>query len=130
MSTARFLWHLTFYRRNLYLSNIVLWTLVYLAPLLPGMVLQRFFDELEAGTIGDSEALRLVAVLMGFGAGQLVLIYVAIWSSVRDEFFNSGLLRRNVFARILELPGAQALKEPTGEMVSRFRDDAREIATC
>jgi ATP-binding cassette, subfamily B, bacterial len=39
-----------------------------------------------------------------------------------------GLLRKNLFARILKRPGARPLLQSPGEAVSRFRDDVNEIA--
>lgn len=38
------------------------------------------------------------------------------------------LLRRNIFARILQRPGARALPSSTGDAISRLRDDTFEVS--
>jgi ATP-binding cassette subfamily B protein len=123
MSTARFLWRLATYWRGLYLLNILLWSLVYLGPTLPGLVLREFFNRLEDGTATGQEVLLLMAIFVAIGAGRAVTIFAAIYAAMLHRYGTSALLRRNMFAHILHLPGARALPESPGEVISRFRDD-------
>lgn len=130
MTTLEFLWRLTLYRRGLYLLNCVLWTLNYMGPLLPGLVIREFFDALESGYATPQGVLELGALLVGIGAARMAIAFGALRADVPHRFFSSGVLRRNMFERMLRLPGAQPLPEPTGEMISRFRDDPLYAEEC
>nr|MDQ2998716.1 ABC transporter ATP-binding protein/permease [Chloroflexota bacterium] len=55
-----------------------------------------------------------------------VLVLGGALADIPHRFSMSALLRRNLLERILELPGARALPESTGEALSRFRDDAEQ----
>jgi ATP-binding cassette subfamily B protein len=125
MNTRAFVGRLILYSPLLYAANVVLWTLNYLTPILPGLVLKRFFDHLEAATATDSRVLMLMAALVALGLAKMAIIYFAIWAVVAVRFLTGGLLRTNLLHRTLRIPGAVALAEPPGEMVSTFRDDAR-----
>jgi ATP-binding cassette subfamily B protein len=124
MSTARLFWKLILYQRGLYLLNVVLWTANYMGPFLPGLVLREFFDQLEAATATDRSVLLLAALFVAIGAGRMTVSYLALWADVVHRFGTSAVLRRNMFEHILTLPGARRLSQPTGELISRFRDDA------
>ena len=50
MSTRRFLRKLISYQLWLYLANCVLWTAVYLGPVLPGLIIREFFDTLTGSS--------------------------------------------------------------------------------
>jgi ATP-binding cassette subfamily B protein len=130
MRTREFLRHLISYRPWLYLANCVLWAGVYLGPILPGFVLREFFNELESATATNRDILMLGAMLLAIGAGRLVITYYAIYVDWVHRFQMSALLRRNVFERTLQMPGAFALPESLGEVVSRLRDDAQYAENC
>lgn len=113
------------YSPFLYGANVVLWTLNYLTPILPGLALKAFFDGLESATVTDSRVLLLMAVLLALGLAKMAMIYFAIWAVVAVRFMTGGLLRTNLLHRTLRMPGAVPLAESPGEMVSTFRDDGR-----
>lgn len=127
MRTRAFVGQLILYRPLLYAANVALWVLDSLAPIVPGLLLKAFFDYLEAGTATDRRVLLLVAAMIAVGAARMAVIYFAIWAVVAVRFLAGGLLRTNLFHRTLRLPGAAPLVEPPGELVSRFRDDARHM---
>ena len=125
MRTRHFLWALIRYRPGLYALNCVLWTLIHLSPLAPGLIIQRFFNALE----GDAPALPgvgvLVALLLATAAARAALFMSGVFVDQLHRFTMSALLRRNLLAGILERPGACALRHSTGEALSRLRDDAQ-----
>jgi ATP-binding cassette subfamily B protein len=97
-------------------------------PQLTGFTIQAFFDQLT-GAVQTSFsqtglALLLIAVAVGRGAAFFtdVVLYFTFQYTV------TALLRRNIFNTILQRPGAKAVPESPGEAISRFRDDAEEIA--
>lgn len=123
---ARISFKLAAYRWLDYVNILVQTLIFYGSDLVPGLVVQRLFDQLASGQPGATPAWMLLAVL--FGA------LLAKWISVMVWFFSDGrmlvavqtLLRRNMLIHVLRRPGAQALPGSAGDAISRFRDDAQE----
>jgi len=106
------------------LAHGVLWASSSLLSLAPGLIAQRFFDDLSGaasiggGTDGLVTALAVIAIV------EAVLVLCAGYAEITMRFTMSGLLRRNMLQRVLTRPGAAALPFPVGDTISRFRDDA------
>lgn len=107
-----------------YLANVFLWTSIWVLPVIPALITQRFFDDL--GTVGFNPA-TLIAMLLGYGAARLAVMFTAMWNDVNFMFRISSTLRRNLLERIFDLPGAQSVKEASGEIISRFREDVEHV---
>lgn len=107
-----------------YLANVFLWTSIWVLPVIPALITQRYFDEL--GTVGFNPA-TLIAALLGYGAARLALMFTAMWNDVNFMFRISSTLRRNMLERIFDLPGAQSVEEASGEIISRFREDVEHV---
>lgn len=126
MSTWRYMWGLISYRPWLYAVNIVLWIGVHTSPMLPGIVTRLYFDHLTDSAQADLTVWSIIALLMAFTLGRVMLILMGFFTSITSRTYMAGLLRRNLLARILQRPGAAALPEPPGEALSRFRDDVAQ----
>jgi ATP-binding cassette subfamily B protein len=124
MKTHRILWEMIRYRPWLYTVNAVLWTLIHLAPLIPGLIIQRFFNVFGAETTPTSIVWTLILLLIVTAVGRGGLFIGGIFVDQRHRFTMSALLRRNILASILEQPGASALKHTPGDALSRLREDA------
>ncbi|MGA9598053.1 MAG: ABC transporter transmembrane domain-containing protein, partial [Acidimicrobiia bacterium] len=107
-----------------YAANVVLWALIWIMPVIPALIMRRFFDGL--GTVGFNPA-TLVAVLTAYGAARVAVMFTAMWNDVNFMFRVSSTLRRNMLERIFDLPGAQSVKEAPGEVISRFREDVEHV---
>lgn len=107
-----------------YLANVFLWTTIWVLPVIPALITQRFFDDL--GTVGFNPA-TLIAMLIGYGAARLAVMFTAMWNDVHFMFRIGSTLRRNMLERIFDLPGAQSVKEASGEIISRFREDVEHV---
>ena len=107
-----------------YLANVFLWTTIWVLPVIPALITQRYFDEL--GTVGFNPA-TLIAALLGYGAARLAIMFTAMWNDVNFMFRISSTLRRNMLERIFDLPGAQSVEEASGEIISRFREDVEHV---
>lgn len=107
-----------------YLANLFLWTSIWILPVIPALITQRYFDEL--GTVGFNPA-TLIAALLGYGAARLAIMFTAMWNDVNFMFRISSTLRRNMLERIFDLPGAQSVGEASGEIISRFREDVEHV---
>lgn len=107
-----------------YAANVLLWTLIWILPVIPALITQRYFDNL--GSVGFNPA-TLIALLLGYGAARLAVMFTAMWNDVNFMFRISSTLRRNLLERIFDLPGAQSVREASGEIISRFREDVEHV---
>ena len=111
---------------KLYAINTFFWVSVHATQILPGLIAKAFFDSLEKRNL-EFNTLGFVALVMGLGIGRIGLIFGGVIYDLPYRFRTSALLRRNLFSRILERPGARALNVPIGEAISTLRDDARMV---
>jgi ATP-binding cassette subfamily B protein len=102
----------------------VLWTVMNLSGLLPGLIAAWFFDALTGDAAIPGGTSGLIALLALLALGRAALWLVAGWVEIAMRFTMSGLLRVNLLRRVLDRPGAAALPWSVGETLSRFRDDA------
>ena len=129
MPTGKFLLRLVRSRPLLYVTLIILRSLIFSgAPIVTGLIIRAFFDRLTGGAPAGLSLPTLAALLVGTAFARSAFIFADITAHFTWMLSSSTLLRRNLFDRILERPGAQAVPGSPGEAVNRFRDDAGEIA--
>ncbi|MGE7828330.1 ABC transporter ATP-binding protein [Paenibacillus sp. NPDC093718] len=123
MKTRHFFWRLILYRPGLYLINLLAWSLIHMAPLVPGLLTKAFFDHLE-GTYAFPYGVWAIAVLLiGAALARIALIFGGFMTDVHFRFRISTLLRRNMLSHVMKEPGARAIPCSPGEAISNFRDD-------
>jgi ATP-binding cassette subfamily B protein len=125
LGTGRFLWHMATFRPWIYFTDNVLWTAVYCARLLPGLVAQQAFDSLQRGTAEPSTIAWISAAFVGTGIAGAIAETAGMSIDVFFRFSVSAVLQRNMLAEILRRPGARALDRSPGEALSVFRDDVQ-----
>ncbi len=108
-----------------WLANVFLWTSIWTMPILVGLVTREFFDTLE-GDIGFTIT-TLVVLMVAYGLGRITVMVIAMHNDVHFMFRVGSLMRHNMFARILSLPGAQATDAAPGELITRFREDVEHV---
>ncbi|GAB2696340.1 ABC transporter ATP-binding protein [Paenibacillus thermoaerophilus] len=123
MSTWTFLWSLIRYRPGLYIANLIGWTLIHLAPILPGLLTKAFFDRLEGTAAVNWSVWSIIAMLIGAAIARIALIAYGFVTDVHTRFRMGMLLRRNLLSHVLREPGARAIPVSPGEAISYFRDD-------
>lgn len=111
------------YRPVLYAFNGILWTLIHISPIIPGLLAQQFFNLLPVSRGLNQTLWTLLMLLIVTALVRVVMIYAGGQIDVLHRVSMSGLLRRNLLARILERPGARAVPGSPGEALNRFRDD-------
>ncbi|MCB0959007.1 MAG: ABC transporter ATP-binding protein [Acidimicrobiales bacterium] len=107
---------------------LVLWVVFFTAPLPAGLALRAILDQLPDG---DGAPLALLfAVLAGFEVGRWVVLLPAIVQWHGAFAFWHTVPRVNALRSLVHDPGPVTDRLPgsPGEAVSRFRDDARDIA--
>jgi ATP-binding cassette, subfamily B, bacterial len=108
---------------KLYAINTVFWVSLHGSQIVPGLIAKAFFDRLEKSVL-ELNVLGFIALVIGWGLGRVGMILGGLIYDIPFRFRTSALLRRNLFSRILERPGAKALNVPVGEAISTLRDDA------
>ncbi|WP_010500763.1 ABC transporter ATP-binding protein [Paenibacillus elgii] len=127
MTTFSFLWRLTRYRLGLYILNALAWSLIYLAPIVPGLVTKAFFDELSGHSAYSFSIWTLVLFLLLAALARVVMILFGFITDVQFRFRVAALLRRNLLRHVLKEPGARAIPISPGEAISSFRDDVEQV---
>ena len=126
MRTYHYLWRMIRYRPALYLADAVLWSLIHITPLIPGLISRAYFDTLTGVSPAALSVASIVIILLMFALARIVLYVTGFLADAPHRFQMSGLLRHNLFKRILDLPGAKALPISPGDAISYFRDDTRQ----
>jgi len=123
MTTFQYLWRLIMYKPLRYVINAIAWTVIYLAPIIPGLVTKEFFDSLTGNAKLGYGVWGIIALLMAATLGRIVLIIIGFITDVHFRFRMGMLLRRNLLEHVLKQPGARAIPVSPGEAISHFRDD-------
>jgi ATP-binding cassette subfamily B protein len=105
------------------LAHALLWGVMNLSTLLPGLIARSFFDALTGAAALPGGTSGIVVLLVALVLGQAALWLVAGYVEIVFRFLASALLRRNLLGRLLARPGALALPYSIGETIGRFRDD-------
>ncbi|MCL4860368.1 MAG: hypothetical protein KJZ93_13215, partial [Caldilineaceae bacterium] len=128
LSTWRYWWALIKCHPGLYsattLLRIVIFALAFQAW---GLITRWFFDSLTNGAPMSWGPESWAALLVAAALARSGLILVDMYCFFAWEFSSSAIMRRNMFERILQRPGARALPGSTGEAISRFREDPEEV---
>jgi ATP-binding cassette subfamily B protein len=127
-SVSFFVWRLIAYAPFWYAVNALCWIVFHSLPLLPGLLAKLFFDTLESSAPSGLTLESIVALTVAVGLAKSGSVCLAVLSGNRLGFKKWGLLNRNLLARFLERPGAQALPGSVGEALSTFRDDLGVIS--
>ncbi len=123
--TGRLMWGLVRYAPWRYTANIVLWASMWLLPVIPAFITREFFNRLDAEP--GFNAVTLMALMIGYGLARLTVMAVGMINDILFAFRASSLLRRNMLRRLYEMPGAVAVHESPGDMISRYRDDVDHV---
>ncbi len=102
-----------------YLSSLVMWITIWTAPIIVGLLIAAFFDQLTGETAGWNLA-TIVAVLWAYLAARIGAVFVAMRLHSGLLFRAGAGMRGSMLAWIFSLPGARPVAETPGEVVSRF----------
>jgi ATP-binding cassette, subfamily B, bacterial len=127
------LWQMITYARSLYWTDTVLWLLIAGLPAVPGLIIREFFNALTHPSDASFSPWMWIAILLATGLAQIVAIVLGRITKTQHRFTMNSLIQRNLLAKVLERPGAEALmmaEDKTispGETISFFREDASQI---
>ena len=104
-----------------YTANVLLFTAIWTMPILPGLLTQAFFDHLE--TDAGMNVTTIVALFVAYAFGRIAVMVLGMHNDVHFMYRIGTLLRRNMLEWIYRLPGAHAVDQASGDVLSRFRED-------
>jgi ATP-binding cassette, subfamily B, bacterial len=128
LPTWKYIWHLATFRPWLYLGFgflEIMWFAVF--PQLTGLIVRLFFDTLHGVSPAGFTISTVIALLVANALGRAANAFVDIIAYFNFRYRIATLLRKNLFERILDRPGARAVPESPGEAISRLRDDVDEV---
>ena len=126
MKTWYYYWRLLRYQPAMYLINLAGIVGAFLLEMVPGLLAREYFNLLSDTAPARFDVTTLIVLLMAAALGRMCCYIVLPMTNTTFVYTCGALLRKNLLARILERPGAQALPDSSGEAVSRFRDDIDE----
>ncbi len=126
MKTWQYVWRLIRYRPLLYFANTLIAVAFIVSETVPVLIVREYFNLLTGQAPVAFGLWALIAVLIMAAAGRIAGIAAAILTNTTFRFTAGALLRRNLFAAILQRPGARALPGSPGEAISRFGGDVDE----
>ncbi|MDP9374556.1 MAG: ABC transporter ATP-binding protein/permease [Chloroflexota bacterium] len=128
MTAGRVFGRLIRYRPGLYLLDAALAVAGWLLFLAPGFLARAVFDTLSGRADPLVGVWGLLALLVAAQAARMLLTLVNLAVDATFTQTAGALLRKNLFARILERPGARPAPTSPGEAINRFRDDVDELS--
>ena len=108
-STPRYLAQMFRFVGRYGVAHAILWGIVSLTGLVPGLIARAFFDDLSGAAPAPTGIPGLVLILVALALGQAILWLIAGYVEIVFRFRASALLRRNLLAYLLARPGALAL---------------------
>ena len=91
------------------------------------LTLREIFDTLTGEARTSLSVWTLCAVIVGIAASHLGVLIGTMTLQFANQFMIGALLRRNVLAHLMDLPGDRTLPASPGEAVTRFRGDASSV---
>jgi ATP-binding cassette subfamily B protein len=128
MKAWRFFLSFITFRPWLFIGNWFSIILLFVFEMLAGFAARDFFDRLTAGVHSDLALWWVATLLIVSAAGRVIFSLGCQLTNAPFIYTNAALLHKNIFGRLLQLPGACALPASSGEAVSRLRDDVEENA--
>lgn len=133
MSTKQFIWRLLRYRPGFYLGLVILRAVIFAGTFQASALLIRAFfdtltDERSLVLFGSELSIYVLSALfVGVAVFRAGLSIVDVFADVVYRFTIGTLMRRNLFARILDRSGSKTLPTTTGDAISRFQGDVEGI---
>jgi ATP-binding cassette, subfamily B, bacterial len=108
LSIWRIMWELARFTPHYYIGIILLRLLIFAAaPQATGLITRSFFDSLTGQASAGWNAYTLSALVIGVALARSAAIIIDITMHFSFLFMAGTLLRKNLFERVLDCPGAR-----------------------
>jgi ATP-binding cassette subfamily B protein len=128
LSTWTATWKLIRFNPRAYLQFGVLYVILFSSNIVPGLLIQAFFDHLTGAAPAAVGAAGLLGLLAAVEVGRAVVYLTRIFGEETFRCYGWALLRSNLFGNILKRPGADRLPLASGDVLNRLSDDVMELA--
>ena len=122
------MWQLAKFQPRLFITDVLMQIPRQLAFLIPGLLIRECFNSLTQNGGMTPQVWWLLVLLMASALLRVTVIYTSVYFDQTLQQYVAALLRRNLFGRILQLPGARALPSSPGETITRLGGDVKEIS--
>ncbi|MBT8198230.1 MAG: ABC transporter ATP-binding protein/permease [Acidimicrobiia bacterium] len=126
MSTGRLMFELIKTHPWRWALNAILWSAIWSMPVIAGLITAEFFNRIDTGV--GLNVPTLIVLILAYGAGRIGVMTWGMHSDVNFMFRLQLVMKKNLFQRILEMPGAESVDEAQGEVITRFRDDVEHVS--
>lgn len=127
MNTFYFLWRVICFNLGSYAIFAFFMTALYLLRQVFPLVIREVLNGLTGDEVVGFGFWTLIAFMAATGFARIISWLGMRYNWVTVDMLCSSHLMNNLFRQILIKPGAQAFDESTGEIINRFKDDARNI---
>lgn len=127
-------WKLIRFHPKSYFQFGALYVVLFGSNVLPGLLVQAFFDHLSGAAAADATkpvqvgVWGLLGLLGAVEVGRAVVYITRVYGEETFRCYGWMLLRSNIFANILKRPGAARLPIAAGDVLNRLRSDVMELA--
>ncbi|UCH61265.1 MAG: ABC transporter ATP-binding protein, partial [Anaerolineales bacterium] len=132
--TYKYFWRLIGYSWKYFLTDITTAFVFWLSFTVLGLILRAYFNYLTGESGFALPVGPVVGLQLGYALIASLAMAAAILANTALRYRSMALLIRNMFARILQMPGAKPLPAredgktmSSGEVISTFRDDTNEM---
>ena len=102
MKTWAFMWRLIRYRPALYSITAACWILVSVSPVVPGLLIQQYFNTVAKTPYLTRAVWELIILLLITAGVRAVFIILSAMLGNLSRFSMTGLIRHNLLKYILE----------------------------
>jgi ATP-binding cassette subfamily B protein len=137
LTTFQYYWQLIRYSAKYFITDISTALVFWLSFTVVGLILRAFFNYLTGAEGFGLPVGPVVGLQIGYALIASLALAAAILANTGFRHRSMALMIRNMFSRILDMPGSTPLppKEDgkpmsSGEVISTFRDDTNEIVNA
>jgi ATP-binding cassette, subfamily B, bacterial len=127
LSMMSVIWSLIRFKPGLCSVSLVLQILRLSVILAPGLIVREIFNTLTGNAQVGWGIEVLIALIIAAALARVGILLSAVAVELTYWFNCYALLQKNLFASILDRPGAQPLPLSFGDVISRLRGDTRLI---
>lgn len=128
MTTTQYMLRLVAWRRAEFFWNLLAWGTFHLLPLVSALLVKGIFDALSKSAPAGANAWTFLALLAVYYVARQSNFIIGFTMFSRYYLSVQAYLRRNLLEYLMLARGSRVLPESPAEAVSRFRDDANDIA--
>lgn len=137
LKTYHYFWRLIGYSRKYFITDISTAFVYWLSFTVLGLILRAYFNFLTGDEGFALPVGPVVGLQLGYALIAMLALAAAILANTALRYRSMALMIRNMFARILQMPGARPLPVDekgkamsSGEVISTFRDDTNEMVSA